>query len=639
MAVWIIIIILAARAAFAGITFVDLLAKALRLVLLTIIPLGLVSIGFGQALTLTPLSGTAFGGDVGVFYNPLFTLSATGGTPPYTYSTVGAPSWLAVSSSTGLATGAPTTTGTYIVTTKVVDHVGTSETQSITFDVAPDVSIISSALPNAQVGVPYNVQIQAGGGTPSFPVFSQLYYWSVAIAGSLPPGLSLTSSGLTTSITGTPSGAGGTFEFTLHVTDSDGSWAGTTASRAFSIVVSGSSASANLSATPASLSFNYTIGGIVPTTQTISVGSSNPGSGMTFNALVGVGTWLSVGQANGTTPGSVSVSVNPSGLAAGVYNGTATISSPSASNSPLTVPVTLTVTVTGVPVTYSYDTGGHLTTANYGNGSVITYTYDRAGNLIGRSLPGPVITSVTTAYAGPVIAQNTFIVIKGANLVPATTPASGAIWSTAPSFASGLMPTQLGGVSVTVNKKPAFVYFYCSAATDQACAQDQLNILTPLDNTIGSVPVVVTSGAISTPAFTVNMQAGAPSFLLFSAAGYVAATHADNSLIGPTSLYPGLSTPATPGETIILWTVGFGLPVTPPANGSASQTGSLPVLPVCQVGGHAALLTFAGLNGGPGLYQLNLIIPATAANGDNAIGCTYNGAKTPTGDIITILSQ
>ncbi|MGA3071874.1 MAG: hypothetical protein ABSD43_16835, partial [Terracidiphilus sp.] len=64
-----------------------------------------------------------------------------------------------------------------------------------------------------------------------------------------------------------------------------------------------------------------------------------------------VGTWLSAGPVYGTTPGSVNVSVNPNGLAAGVYSGAVTISSPSASNSPLTVPVTLTVT--GVPPTIS----------------------------------------------------------------------------------------------------------------------------------------------------------------------------------------------------------------------------------------------------------------------------------------------
>lgn len=143
---------------------------------------------------------------------------------------------------------------------------------------------------------------------------------------------------------------------------------------------------------------------------------------------------------------------------------------------------------------------------------------------------GPAIISVSTANGGPGIAQNTYIVIKGEDLVPPTTSANGAIWGSAPSFASGLMPTELGGVSVKVNNKPAFVYFYCSAATDPACVVDQLNILTPLDNTTGPVPIVVTNGSASTPAFTATMQTVAPSFLLFGTAGYVAATHANGSL-------------------------------------------------------------------------------------------------------------
>ena len=238
----------------------------------------------------------------------------------------------------------------------------------------------------------------------------------------------------------------------------------------------------------------------------------------------------------------------------------------------------------------------------------------------------PTITSVTTAYAGPVIAQNTFIVIKGANLVPANTPASGTIWSSAPSFASGLMPTQLGPISVTVNGLPGFVYWYCSASTDPACPQDQLTILTALDNTIGPVPVVVTNAGVSSPPFTADMEAVAPSFLLFSTAGYIAATHANGTLLGPTTLYPGYSTPAKPGETVALYAVGFGLPSTPLVNGSAIQSGPLPVLPVCQVGGAAAPLTFAGVVS-PGLYLLNLTIPNTAANGDNAVSCTYGSSN------------
>jgi len=197
------------------------------------------------------------------------------------------------------------------------------------------------------------------------------------------------------------------------------------------------------------------------------------------------------------------------------------------------------------------------------------------------------------------------------------------------------MPTQLNGVSVTVNGNPAFVYFYCSAATDPSCFEDQLNVLTPLDNTVGQVAVVVSSGGGSSPAFTASMDTVAPSFLLLSTAGYIVATHRDNSLVGSTSLYPGYSTPAKAGEVIALFGVGFGLPSAPLVNDSATQSGALPVMPVCTLGGNSAPLTFAGLVG-PGLYQLNLTVPATAGNGDNAVVCTYNGSTTPLGDLITV---
>ena len=289
-------------------------------------------------------------------------------------------------------------------------------------------------------------------------------------------------------------------------------------------------------------------------------------------------------------------------------------------------------------VDYTYDAAGRLIKVDYGNGSIVNYTYDKAGNLLTRLVQsassGPLITSITVANGGAAIAQNTFIVIKGSNLVPANTPATGAIWNTAPSFASGLMPTQLNGVSVTVDNKSAFVYFYCSALTDPACTQDQLNILTPLDSTTGPVPVMVQSGTVSIAPFSINMQPVSPSLLLFDTVGHIAATHANYSLLGPIGLYP-TSTPAAPGETITLYAVGFGLPATALINGSSTQAGSLAVIPVCQVGGTSATLTFAGLSG-PGLYQLNLTIPPTAANGDNTLVCSYNGYATPPGNLITV---
>jgi len=303
------------------------------------------------------------------------------------------------------------------------------------------------------------------------------------------------------------------------------------------------------------------------------------------------------------------------------------------------------LTVTGASlmfaaVNYSYDAAGRLTKIDYGTNGSINYTYDKAGNLLSRTVvasaaSGSVITSVNTsgspASAG--IAQNTWTEIKGVNLVPATAPAAGVIWSTAPSFAQGQMPTQIGGVSVTVNGKPAYVYYYCSAVTS-ACAADQVNVLSPLDSTTGPVQIVVTSGTASSAPFTVTMNPNVPSFFLFSGS-YVVATHANQSLLGPTTLYPGLSTPAAKNEVIVLWGTGFGLPSTGVTLGSSSQGGSLPVLPVCKIGSDNAPVAFAGLVG-PGLFQVNLTVPGTAATtGDRAVVCTYNGAGSPATDLVT----
>jgi uncharacterized protein (TIGR03437 family) len=288
-------------------------------------------------------------------------------------------------------------------------------------------------------------------------------------------------------------------------------------------------------------------------------------------------------------------------------------------------------------INYTYDAAGRLTKVDYGNGTSVSYTYDNAGNLTSRQVggSGPTISSVTTAYGSATISQNDFIVIKGSNLVPATTPAAGAIWSTAPSFANGQMPTQLNNVSVTVNGKAAFIYFFCSAATDPACSQDQLNVLTPLDNTTGPVQVITTSPTGTSSAFTVTMAQVSPAFLLFSGSSYAVATHTNNALLAPTTLYPGLSTPAAPGEDANLYMVGFALPTTALVNGSSTQSGVLPTLPVCQIGGNPAPVNVADLIS-PGLYVIDVTVPANAANGDNPISCTYGGASTLAGGLITV---
>ncbi len=67
---------------------------------------------------------------------------------------------------------------------------------------------------------------------------------------------------------------------------------------------------------------------------------------------------------------------------------------------------------------------------------------------------------------------------------------------------------------------------------------------------------------------TTNLQAFSPAFFSFDGK-YLAATHAHNTAIGKTGLFasaPNLTTPAKPGETIVLYGTGFGPtnPVVPP---------------------------------------------------------------------------
>ena len=280
-------------------------------------------------------------------------------------------------------------------------------------------------------------------------------------------------------------------------------------------------------------------------------------------------------------------------------------------------------------------TGAQLVTAT-ASGAPGSASFSLTNTASTRS---PSITSVAVANGNAEIAQNAWIVIKGTNLAPAYAPAEGVIWSTAPEFATNTMPTQIGGIPVTVsvNNKPAFIYFVCRAGSGSPCATDQINALTPLDATVGPVQVVVSVGGVTSTAFTVNARAASPAFPLVGATQYLVATHADYSLVGPASLStPGYPfTPARPGETLLFYAFGFGLPSTSLVNGSATQSGRLPTVPVIQIGGLPATVSFAGVIG-PGLYQLNVVVPPAAPTGDLPVTASYNGANAPTGGRIAV---
>jgi uncharacterized protein (TIGR03437 family) len=212
--------------------------------------------------------------------------------------------------------------------------------------------------------------------------------------------------------------------------------------------------------------------------------------------------------------------------------------------------------------------------------------------------------------------------VKGSNLAPV---GFDRIWGSS-DFVGNQMPTALSGVSATVNGKNAFVYYI---------SPTQVNILAPPDPMSGPVQVQVTTNGASTASFTAQAQALSPSFFVFNGGPYIAATHANGSYLGPASLYPGSTTPAKPGETIVLYANGFGPTSTLVVSGSASQSGTLSPLPVIKIGGVAATVTFAGLVL-PGEFQFNVVVPPSLADGDQPITAAYNGLTTQPGTLITV---
>jgi uncharacterized protein (TIGR03437 family) len=235
--------------------------------------------------------------------------------------------------------------------------------------------------------------------------------------------------------------------------------------------------------------------------------------------------------------------------------------------------------------------------------------------------PNVVSTAITNAaQASGGIAANTFVTIKGNNLAPTKRS-----WVAADFGTTGkALPTALDGVSVTINGEPAYISYISPV---------QINLLTPVDlPSSGQVTVVVTDNTLTSSTVNVSPQAVAPSFFLLDTAGHIAATHANNSLIGTTAP----ATPATPGETIVLYGNGCG-PTNPAAVNGQVLAAAAPMVvpPTITFNGNNANVVFAGLTA-TGLYQFNVVVPSGLADGDATVVAKAAGASSPGGALITI---
>jgi uncharacterized protein (TIGR03437 family) len=277
---------------------------------------------------------------------------------------------------------------------------------------------------------------------------------------------------------------------------------------------------------------------------------------------------------------------------------------------------------------------GSLSVSNIHSGYT-GYEYKGTGRVTIPAAGAPIITQVKMAYgSSTLISGNGWLEIHGTNLVPADTPATGVDWSDAPEFASGNMPTRLGAIDgVTVAGVPAYIYFYCSAATNPSCAGgDQINVLSPWYNPPGVNQIVVTRNGVASAPYVIAEQPFSPAFPYFDALGHVVARHLDGSLVGPATLFPGASTPAKVGETVILVAFGMGIPNNY-VQGSAVQNGTIAATR-CFISGLFIGVPEAFIS--PGLVQFNVTIPPGTPSGENSIMCAAGDRPFPPGALITV---
>jgi adhesin/invasin len=317
--------------------------------------------------------------------------------------------------------------------------------------------------------------------------------------------------------------------------------------------------------------------------QQIRVTSTNSLAPITFKTTAQVetpaaGTWLTVSQASGSTPVTVTASVDTSGLQPGVYSGVLIFTPDDPSISPVSVAVTLVV----------------------GCGAS------------GCPLPAPagqVVTNAASFHAGgsPGGAHTIF----GSYLAASTQTAFGYP-----------LPTSLAGTTVLVNGITAPLFFV---------SPSQINFQMPSATGEGSASIVVTTNAGSSSAVTPLISPVQPGL-------YIYPDLRAKALNQDLTLHTR-QTPIGVGGYVVLYLTGLG-PTTPgvpdgqpaPANPLAYANGTVQVT----IGGLPATVAFAGLAPGfAGLFQVNAQIPSGLTPGDQPVFVSVNGVPSNAG-LITV---
>ncbi len=440
-----------------------------------------------------------------------------------------------------------------------------------------------------------------------------------------------------------------------------------------------------------SLTFTaQTVGGsVLP--QYLTVASAAGSASVNFTAaLSGTGCgWVALGitagQAYQTPLANLNIGATTTGLAAGTYNCTLTLTP--TGGTAVTVPLTLTVvgtptiSVATTALTFAYSAGSAApaaqtiqVTATGSSASNFAATATSSGWLsvtptsgtASSGTPATLSVSVNPANLTAGTYSGSISITAGAGTagsglvtvtltVTAPTPSISTIvngasflgGSIAPGEFVSILGTSLGPIApvsaaldstgkIATSIGNVQVFFGGTAAPMIYASSGQINCIVPYEvQGLSSISVQVKYLAQPSNTVTLGVTSSAPGVFSSTGTGTGQGAIIDQSLLPNT-----VSTPAPKGSIVQVYVTGEGQ--TSPAGVTGGITGNAttaPLLPIAvKIGGVPATYTFAGELPGTvaGIMQLNVMIPPTVASGAQAVSVTIGGNTSQSGLTITV---
>jgi Putative Ig domain len=440
-------------------------------------------------------------------YHPgyLQSITATGGSTPYTFSSTGTlPTGLMLSTA-GVISGTPTAIGVYKFAVYATDAAGDMACQAYSVVVNPALAITTIQLPGGEVNVTYSQTISALGGTGSSTFTTS--------TGTLPPGLTLSTGGV---LSGMPTAAG-TFTFTVTATDQ----AGSSASYTYTVLIYPNPVPNGDVNAP--YQYTFIVVGIGGQTgwHFISSGTLPPGLTLaTLGLLAGIPTTpgvftftvTAIDSVGDMYPKAVTIVINPAlviatttlanGIAGAAYSQTIGTTGG-------TTPITFSVPASSLPPGLTLSSAGILTGTPTGAGTfVFTVTAsDAAGASVSRSYTLNIAPASFSKYVIHIVGQST--VQAGTGLL-FTVQASDAYGDPLTSYSgpatinASLSPTSAGTFPGTVSINASGQGFFL--ANLQQAGSYTISVADTSQTFTGSTSLTVTPGPATRLAFAAQPQ-------------------------------------------------------------------------------------------------------------------------------------